>query len=631
MATPPKQFSSVRLHTEMRWSLPSLSSLLLFGLVIPAAIALSNQWLLERHWILNRNSNLSWHHYALYPWMALSAAAASWSAGRYLYPAFLRCIVFVWCLVLLDLLTFMASLGSTHDSQFGYMLVSAQINLLILWTILGSGGWQWRLPMMLAVTPLVVLLGSSIGSTWWLASRYWYNGNGWFSQSWQRVVLLAAIVAALLCAALRWPGFSLQPRQYTAPDANSQSLRVSQFGVRHMLIWSAAIVPLLLIARSLDFLFITKFRQNELFPITLLAVSLATVSLTAIWVVLGAGKWYLRFPFILHAPLLTTAALEGYSLYVRSQFGPLFQLQTSYCRSLHRNGRQLVRLDLARNRAPGRPAPLPASQWLSLRSKRARTSVHGCDSTATKRALPSFATDRVPHWPIPKIVPFHSGSRAHVLFRMRCAGRRQILLVVWQTACPRRVAVRPSPTSDVEIVPPCDWTELTDCQSLVAIPEVRERIARYAAKAKKRFTGEDFLEVCDKVFAPVSGGVPLTLIAKIAQPLAERLGFKSVKTRSERTVDRPGVVIVAILCSLAQNNQQIREATAESNGCTITTALPSDIWSLKTDLVVSVRTESQFTIVEACVTIPGQKYDWGKCNRVLDHLFDDLLQLTAAA
>jgi hypothetical protein len=178
--------------------------------------------------------------------------------------------------------------------------------------------------------------------------------------------------------------------------------------------------------------------------------------------------------------------------------------------------------------------------------------------------------------------------------------------------------------------PAANWADMADCQALLAVPEVRERIARYAAKAKKNLTGEDFLAACDKILSPLSG-VSYTLIAKIAQPLAERLGFKSVKMRSERMIERPGIVIVAILCSLAENNQQIREATREANGCTIMAALHSDIWSLKTDLVVSVRTESQFTTVEACVTIPGQKYDWGKCNRVLDHLFDDLLQLTSAA
>jgi hypothetical protein len=203
----------------------------------------------------------------------------------------------------------------------------------------------------------------------------------------------------------------------------------------------------------------------------------------------------------------------------------------------------------------------------------------------------------------------------------------------WSCGKPLLQGGLPSTKADGGVVnaPPCDWTELTDCQSLIAILEVRERIAQHAAKAKKRFTGEDFLAVCDKVFAPMSGGVPLALIAKIAQPIAERLGLKTGKTRSERMVERPGTVIVAVLCSLAQNAQQIREATSATNGCTITASIPSDMWSLNGDLVVTVRAEGKITVVESGLTIPGQMYDWGKCNRVLDRLFDELLQLTAAA
>jgi hypothetical protein len=133
-------------------------------------------------------------------------------------------------------------------------------------------------------------------------------------------VLLAAVVAALVCLVLRWLGFSLRPFRATTPDPEPQALRIGQFGVKHMLVWSAAIVPLLLIARSLDFLFVTKIRQNEFFPIALLAVSLATVSLSAIWAVLGRGAWYIRLAFLLLVPLLTTATLEAYSLSMRRQF-----------------------------------------------------------------------------------------------------------------------------------------------------------------------------------------------------------------------------------------------------------------------------------------------------------------------
>jgi hypothetical protein len=128
-------------------------------------------------------------------------------------------------------------------------------------------------------------------------------------------------MAMLVCVVLRWFGFKLQP-QLQKQTADSQLLGTSQFGVKHMLVWSAAIVPLLLIARSLDFLFITQIRQNEFFPLTLLSVSLATVSLIAIWIVLGAGSWLIRLPLLLLAPMLITAALEFYSSSAVSQFGP---------------------------------------------------------------------------------------------------------------------------------------------------------------------------------------------------------------------------------------------------------------------------------------------------------------------
>ncbi|HEX3601834.1 MAG TPA: hypothetical protein VHU84_16895, partial [Lacipirellulaceae bacterium] len=140
-----------------------------------------------------------------------------------------------------------------------------------------------------------------------------------------------------------------------------------------------------------------------------------------------------------------------------------------------------------------------------------------------------------------------------------------------------------------------DWTELTDCQALLAVPEVRERIARHEARSKSKFSGEDFLACCDAVFTPLTGGVPLTLIAKIAQPISERLGLKTGKGRVERLVQRPGTVLVALLCSLAQNGQRVREFHPAANGCTILAAVPSDLWSLKGDLALTVHTEDSVT------------------------------------
>ena len=67
-----------------------------------------------------------------------------------------------------------------------------------------------------------------------------------------------------------------------------------------------------------------------------------------------------------------------------------------------------------------------------------------------------------------------------------------------------------------------DWTTITDYESLIRVPEVRERIAQHAARAKNRLSGEQFLEICDKLMSPLTGGVPLTAIAAITQPLTEK-------------------------------------------------------------------------------------------------------------
>ncbi len=179
--------------------------------------------------------------------------------------------------------------------------------------------------------------------------------------------------------------------------------------------------------------------------------------------------------------------------------------------------------------------------------------------------------------------------------------------------------------------PVVDWTNLLDCQALLAIPTVRDRIAQHAARATKRISGEDFLEGCDKVLGSLTGGVPLTLIAKIAQPLNKKLGLKTSKERRERLGERPGTVIVALLCSLAENGHSLVEATHSNGVATIRATIASDIWSFAGELIAKVHVEGSTTIVEAGLTIPGQLYEWGKSNRILDRLFADLRSTAKAA
>jgi hypothetical protein len=172
---------------------------------------------------------------------------------------------------------------------------------------------------------------------------------------------------------------------------------------------------------------------------------------------------------------------------------------------------------------------------------------------------------------------------------------------------------------------------LTHYETLIAVPEVRQRIARHAALAKKRMSGEQFLDVCDKLVSPLTGGVSLTAIAALTQPLTEKLGLKTGKSRIEQFDGPPGMMIVAVLCSLAQHGQQLRNVVQAERGCVIHAELPSDLWSFAGEVVVAVRGESQATVVEAVATVKGQYYDWGKSRRAIDQLFNDLGTLLRAA
>jgi hypothetical protein len=200
----------------------------------------------------------------------------------------------------------------------------------------------------------------------------------------------------------------------------------------------------------------------------------------------------------------------------------------------------------------------------------------------------------------------------------------------WSCGAPLAAKGLAEQLDDVDFVD-IPWSQLIIYESLIRVPEVRDRIAKHAAQAKTKFSGEDFLACCDKVLSPLTGGVPMTLIAKISQPISERLGLKTGKARSERYADPPGKILVALLCSLAQNNQKLGQVTQSHNRCTLEAALPSDIWSLKGNLVVEVRVEGPTTVLEAGLTIPGQIYDWGKSQRAMDRLFADIVDLARVA
>jgi hypothetical protein len=214
-----------------------------------------------------------------YPWSALSTAILSWCIGRYLSPAWLRWLVFAWVVVLLDCLTFAACIGGPLERHVGYVLIAAQISLIVLWAVLADVDWQWRLPIVLVTAAVVIAYSDAF---------HW--SRRWGATNWDFLMLFTAVVMLLLCALIRFSGFTLG-KHALGLDTVGDPVRLErhQFGIKHMMIWATALVPILLVARGFDFFVLSRLGGPDLFPLLVVALVIASVNLIAIWSVLGRG------------------------------------------------------------------------------------------------------------------------------------------------------------------------------------------------------------------------------------------------------------------------------------------------------------------------------------------------------
>lgn len=183
----------------------------------------------------------------------------------------------------------------------------------------------------------------------------------------------------------------------------------------------------------------------------------------------------------------------------------------------------------------------------------------------------------------------------------------------------------------VSLPVPLDWSDTVDYDRLLRVPEVRELIASHAAQSKSKLTGEQFLEACDKYLSPLTAGVPIVPLAKVAQSMYAKLGIKTGKSRKELLPIPAGHALVRVLCSLAAHGQEMRTARPATDGCVLEASLPSDMFALAGELMITVERTPKGSLVEATTNIPGQVFDWGKSTRCLTALFDDLHQIARAA
>jgi hypothetical protein len=229
-----------------------LIRVLFVGLVVPIVLSLVDQWLLSREYYGRRDVAAMQAMLGFVVQVGLLGVLC----GRLIQPAWLRWVIYAWCLLLTDLNTL-----SSLKPETGQVLLTAQIGLVTVWAVLGTARWRIRVPVVLV---LIFPLLSNIAQT-------------------------AAL--CLICLVLRSQRFRLA-LVVAADDPEAMShagqpaSRPIQFGVGDVLLWTTALAPLLAVARLGDWQLLTE------------GVLHAIVLVVALWAALGAGPAWLRWPLL---------------------------------------------------------------------------------------------------------------------------------------------------------------------------------------------------------------------------------------------------------------------------------------------------------------------------------------------
>jgi hypothetical protein len=228
------------------------------------------------------------------------ALLASWSAKR-VHPAPMRWFVYVWSLVLVDLVVFSAMLETERDwsnpgpSTLGFALIGAQLSGLVIWLVLGSASWPWRIAAFLVLASVAAVLLGRVAVAQWRWSAY----------VWPAILLAQSAIVLLLCFLARVLRVRIQADYQSSP----QSAQPLQFSLHHLLVWTTSVCLMLVVLRGVDLLFLERLQTQELFPLGELAVNMAAASAVAVWAALGTGPWMLRLLI-----LAIVAAASGWGL-----------------------------------------------------------------------------------------------------------------------------------------------------------------------------------------------------------------------------------------------------------------------------------------------------------------------------
>ena len=297
----------------------SLSLRLLFvSVLLPAIIVSADSAMLSAAGSSAWSAQSTLTAFALF---LAQASAMSCAAGRWLTDWRWRLLVLGWLTILVDLLLYSVSVVSKDSFYYGnpgellvYGFYGSQVSLGLVWGMLGSVEWRRRLvAAALAAAPATYfLLRITTEQTWEV-------------DSWLAVAFVQALGVLGICGLLRAFGYRIEIYKQAAGSTEGNPL---QFSIGHMLIWTVTAALIVSVAKQVVIYSPGGRDWREWLQLAIDGMVLAVVALAAMWMVLGAGRVWLKVLI----GLCLAASAGALLWYVEQQFVNLSTAKMTYFR-----------------------------------------------------------------------------------------------------------------------------------------------------------------------------------------------------------------------------------------------------------------------------------------------------------
>ena len=104
---------------------------------------------------------------------------------------------------------------------------------------------------------------------------------------------MAGLIVAAVCFTLRLGRFQMLNLSEGSGSERDRG-QVFRFGVKDMLVWTAALAPLMVVLRGLEMISLRRAGMVDVYPAGLICGCIALITLAALWLTLGSGMLALR-------------------------------------------------------------------------------------------------------------------------------------------------------------------------------------------------------------------------------------------------------------------------------------------------------------------------------------------------